>query len=431
MLNKHQSYCVGFLVIFLSLISKVAFAAGSGADRIETPDAGAMGMGSAFVGEADTPAAIYYNPAGINQMSRPEISVGEAIIAPRAQMTQPNGNVVHEQNNEYSVPNFYVVVPVKPGKFTVGLSGGSNWGLGTNWGPDSALRYATTQAKISDIDNSLVAAYQVTDQWSLAVSADHDYSKADESKVYSNASFGGAGDGGFELRGSDDAWGYRVATMFKINDKNQIGLMYRSRINITYTGKAIVDGISPTLDAVAGFSGPTFITRVTDKAVLPQSVVLGYSFKPTTKWTLNFDLEWMDWSSTKYQTLTYPDATAQQMIFFGAGTYPTPEDWHSAVSEAFGTQYDLTDRFRVRAGYYHHPRVIPQFTFNPNLPDSSSNGITAGFGFDLTKRLTLDVAYSALFYESRDINNTVASGTINGKYSVFTNIGLVSLTYKF
>ena len=57
------------------------------------------------------------------------------------------------------------------------------WGLGTNWGPNSPLQYATTQANITDVDNSLVASYQVTKQWSIAASADNDYSRADESKV--------------------------------------------------------------------------------------------------------------------------------------------------------------------------------------------------------------------------------------------------------
>ena len=34
-------------------------------------------------------------------MSSPTVSLGDAVIAPRGQMTQPNGNVVHEQNNEF------------------------------------------------------------------------------------------------------------------------------------------------------------------------------------------------------------------------------------------------------------------------------------------------------------------------------------------
>ena len=130
----------------------------------------------------------------------------------------------------------------------------------------------------------------------------------------------------------------------------------------------------------------------------------------------------------------------QQLAALGIYPNPTPENWHSTLSESIGTQYDLTDRFRVRAGYYHHPKVIAQANFNPDLPDSSSNGVTTGFGFDITKRLTIDVAYSALFYDTRDITNTVSSGVIsgipatgsvNGKYKNFTNIGLVSLTYKF
>ena len=88
---------VAICAFLVSFSSQNAFAAGSGAYRVEAPDAGALGMGSAFVGEADTPAAVYYNPAGINQMSRPEVSVGDAIIAPRGQMTQPNGNTVHSR----------------------------------------------------------------------------------------------------------------------------------------------------------------------------------------------------------------------------------------------------------------------------------------------------------------------------------------------
>jgi len=440
--NHRRKQMFSFRIIFvavcaflLSLSSQNAFAAGSGGYRVETPDAGAFGMGTAFVGEADTPAAVYYNPAGINQMSSPEVSVGDAIIAPRAHMTQPGGNTVHEQNNEFSIPNFYAVVPLIPSKLSVGVGSGSYWGLGTNWGYNGPLSYGTTQAKITDIDNSLVASYQVTQQWSLAASADNDYSRVNESWAYKNAS-GGVSfgpDGNIEVKGGNDAWGYRLATMFKINDQNQVGLMYRSRINHDYTGKITVNGISPTLQSVDGFSGSTYITDIEEKSVLPQSVVLGYSFKPTTKWTINLDLEWMDWSSTKNQTLTFFGASAQQLQFLNTGN-PRPENWHSAWSESIGTQYAVTDRFRVRLGYYHHGRVVSGADFNPEIPDSNSNGYTTGFGYDLTKRLTLDVAYSALVYDSRNITNTVSNvfgGSVDGKYEQFINIGLVSLTYKF
>jgi len=426
---------VAICAFLLCFSSQKAFASGSGAYRVETPDAAAMGMGSAFVGEADTPAAVYYNPAGINQMTRPEVTVGDAIIAPRAQMTQSNGNVVHEQNNEFNVPNVYAVTPIIPNKLSIGIGTGSNWGLGTNWGYNGPLSYATTQANITDINSSLVASYQLTNQWSLAVSADNDSTKADESKNLPNLGY--SADGNIQVKGSDNAWGYRIATMFKINDQNQVGLMYRSRINQTYSGEMTFSGIGPAYAAYG--LGNSFMTSFQEKDVLPQSVVAGYSFKPTSKWTINADLEWMDWSSTKYQILSLPNANASELAFINAGGGTvTPENWHSALSESIGTQYDLTDSFRVRVGYYHHRTPISSVNFNPVLPDSSSNAFTTGFGYDITKRLTIDVTYSGLIYQTRDIINSLLStipptGTYsaNGKYSQYINIGLVSLTYKF
>ena len=47
---------VVFIVLLISCQS-LSWASGSGAFRVETPDAGAFGKGSAFVGEANTPAA--------------------------------------------------------------------------------------------------------------------------------------------------------------------------------------------------------------------------------------------------------------------------------------------------------------------------------------------------------------------------------------
>ena len=433
-MSLFRIFAVAVCAFLVISFSQNAFAAGSGAYAVEVPDAGALGMGSAFVGEADTPAAVYYNPAGINQMTRPEGSIGDAVLAPRAKMTSSysgtNGNTVHMQNNEYNIPNSYAVVPLIPNKLSIGVGSGSYWGTGTNWGPNSILRYATTQAKIKNIDNSFVASYQVTPQWSIAAGVDNDESKADESFAISNA--GLSPDGMAELKGSDDAWGYRLATLFKFNDQNQFGLVYRSRINHNYTGKLSINGANPL---VYGFS--SYVAKVSEKSVLPQSLVAGYSFKPTKRWTINLDIEWMDWSSTKYETISFSNLTANQTALFNTINH-VPQNWHSAWSESVGTQYDVTDRFRVRLGYYHHGRVIPNATFNPVIPDSNSNGYTTGFGFDLTKRLTLDVAYSFLVYDSREITNSVATvtsggtpGTVDGKYSQYMNIGLVSLTYKF
>ena len=409
MLLKHRTAIGVFVMVFLCLINKVALAAGSGAFRDETVDAQTLSMGNAFAGEANTPAAVYYNPAGLNQINSTTITLSDAVIAPRADFKSSTGDDIQMRNHEYDVPAFYAVVPIIKNKFTIGIGSGSYWGLGTDWANDSAVRYAATQNNLTNIDSMITGSYQVTNQWSLAVGVGNDYTKADENLNFPNSALDSSiyhvtvGDIHQELKATDDAWGYRLATMFKINDQNQVGLMYRSPIAHKYSGNAYIDNIGPTYSN-ALFSGATsYETKVTEKLVLPQSVVLGYSLKPTDKWTVNLDLEWMDWASIKQELHSFPDAPSYLSSFLNTGN-PLVHDWSSSWSEGIGTEYKLTDRFRLRAGFYHHGTVGPNEYFDPAMPDLQAFGVTGGFGYDLTKNLTIDVGYSAQFFRARKID---------------------------
>ena len=152
------------------------FAAGSGAFRLETPDAGAFGKGSAFVGEANTPAAVYYNPAGLTQIKSTEVSVGAALIAPQTDYKNFAGDTTQMRRNDFLIPHVYVAAPIDS-KLSVGVGATTYFGLGEEWAQDSNLRYAATESDIENKDYMLTVAYQVTDQWSFAVSADNDDSK--------------------------------------------------------------------------------------------------------------------------------------------------------------------------------------------------------------------------------------------------------------
>jgi len=420
---------VAVCAFLLSFSSQNAFAVWSGVFRVETSDAGAFGKGSAFAGEADTPAAVYYNPAGLNQIKTIEISAGTAFIGPQADYEKLSGDTVRMRRDTFWIPNVYAVVPINK-KLAVGVGATSYFGLGTNWPGDSQLRYDTTKASIMDQDYMLTASYKITDQWSFAAGPDNDFSKANEDKKLAQ---GSGTDGNFKLKANDDAWGYRIATMYKLNDQHQFGLMYRSRFNHTYTGNVFLNNLdnSSTLYQTI-FGGTSYRTKVTDKFTLPQSVVLGYSFKPNHKWTFNFDLEWMDWSSVKHEILNFPDeSNATRLAVLTAGN-PINHDWNSSWSEAIGAEYAVNDRLRLRGGYYHHVSPIQVNNWDPKIPDADSHGITTGFGYDLNSHLTIDIAYSALLYEPRKINNTLGSpGSVNGKYTQFVNLGLVTLTYKF
>lgn len=427
----HRFLTATFLIATLGFTTNI-YAAGSGAFRVEVPDAAAMGKGSAFVGEANTPAAVYYNPAGLNQVKGVQAAVGFAILSPQSDYKSSSGNKVQSRRNNFFIPNLYVSVPVITDKLTVGLGANSYFGLATQWAEDTSLRYVATESVIENKNYALTAAYQIMDNWAMALSADYDDSKISLKKRLIQP---GGADGDFQLKGKDGALGYRIASLFKINENNQWGIMYRSRISHEYEGKAYLDKLNASGSNYLGiFGNSTYETKITSKMTLPQSVIIGYSFKPMERLRVNIDAEWMDWSSIKNQAVNFIQETdATRLTVLNTGN-PASKDWKSVWSESIGLEYAATDTLRLRTGYYHHASPIPDDTFDPSLPDNDSHGLTAGFGYDINKSLTLDFAYSALIFQQRKIDNdvgTLVGGNVDGEYTQIINMALMSLNYKF
>lgn len=426
-----KRYCKFFILLCFVVGSSNVYAAGSGAFRVELPDAGAMGKGSAFVGEANTPSAVYYNPAGLNQLKSSQVSVGSALLVPRVTHETPSGDEVQMRQNEFFVPHFYAAFPINV-KMAVGVGATSYFGLGTEWAEDSLHRYNATKSDLENQNYMLTGSYQVTDELSFAVSLDNDYSRVSKSKKLLQT---GGADGNFQLKAKDNTWGYRLASMYRVNEQHQFGLMYRSRMKHEYEGKAYLDNLNNNGNFYQTiFGGTSYETRVSEKFTLPQSVVLGYSYKPNSQWTFNIDLEWMDWSSVQREALNWKDETdATRLAVLNTGN-PFSRDWKSVWSQAVGFEYAANDRLRLRGGYYHHNSPIPDGTWDPTIPDSNSHGLTTGFGFDISSNLTIDMAYSLLIYETRKINNATGNlfgADIDGTYDQYINMVLMTLTYKF
>lgn len=421
------------VLIAVLMMEQPAFAAGAGGFRVELPDAEAFGKGSAFVGEASNPSAVYYNPAGLTQLiGENYISGGFSVLAPSASYTDFAGNETQMARQNFLIPHMYLVSDFNTDNFVLGLGGVSSWGTGTSWAEDSFSRYVATDSDLRMIDSMVTASFKANDRWSFALGANNVYSTVNKSKKL--IQLGGA-DGDFNLKGDDSGWGYRVATHFKMSEEHQFGLMYRSPVQLKYRGKLFLHELNDSGSNYLGiFGGPAFEVNIASELELPQSVVMGYSFQPNHRWRFNFDIEWMDWSSVENELIEYTDVlTANQAAVLNTGN-PVDRDWKDVWSGAIGVEYAWNEDFRLRGGAYYHTTPIPEENLDTSLPDASSLGATTGFGLDLSQDLTFDMAYSALFYENITVDNTVGSAsgaTINGKYEQIMHMGIVTLTYAF
>lgn len=424
---------MALIAVVIGLSASQAHAAGSGGFRVELTDAEALAKGDAFVGEADNPSAVYFNPAGITQLKgENHISVGGAVLAPSAQHTSFSGVETQMVRQNFYIPNLFMVTDFNTEKWAFGVGGTSNWGTATDFSDDSFSRYVATQSDLRMIDSMITAAYMANEQWSFALSANNVYSTVNKSKKLLQT---GGADGDFQLKATDQSWGYRVAAHYKMNDQHRFGLMYRSPIQLKYRGKAFLHGLNNSGSNYAGiFGSDHFETNFSSELQLPQSVVLGYSYKPNTKWTFNIDTEWMDWSSVEQEWVEYTEVlSTNQAVVLNTGN-PVDRDWNDVFSVALGAEYALTDHFRLRGGAYYHNSPIPDANIDSSLPDANKLGATTGFGLDITDDLTIDLAYSALFYENFTLDNAVGNavgGNIDGKYEQIMHMGVFTLTYDF
>ncbi|MEI8010873.1 MAG: outer membrane protein transport protein [Candidatus Omnitrophota bacterium] len=439
MLNKFKASLLTS-VLCVSVAASTAFASGSGAYRLEVADAGVAGQGSAFVGEANTPAAVYFNPAGLTQISGQAISLGASLIQPKVNYKSFSGEETQMRQGSFLIPSGYYVTDLGNKNVVFGIGAISSWGLTTYWNQDTFARYNATRSILQNQDYLFTTAYKINDKWSLGIGLDVDASSVDKQKKILQAN-PGVDDANFRLKGSNTAAGFRLAGLFKANDQHQFGLMYRSRIEHKYHGKVHLDNLNdanPSHPYQSIFGSSSYETDVVSKSTLPDSIVLGYCFKPTSRWTLDWDLEWMNWSIVNEEELAYPglvDITSGPLTGMRGAVLndgnPIARDWRSALSTAVGAKYALTDTFRLRTGYFYHQSPVPGATWEANLPDADSHGVTTGFGYDIRKDLTLDLAWSAMYYKAREVENTVASGTINGTYRQWINLLYATLTYRF
>ncbi|MCK5180837.1 MAG: outer membrane protein transport protein, partial [Candidatus Omnitrophica bacterium] len=332
----------------------------------------------------------------------------------------------------FPVPHLYLVSDFGLDNFVFGLGGTSSWGLGTSWAEDSFSRYVATDSDVKNMDTMVTAAFKVNDQWSFGLSGDYDYSVANKSKKL--IQLGGA-DGDFNLKADASGWGYRLATLFKLNERHQFGLMYRSSIQEKYRGKLFLHELNDSgSNYLAIFGGPDYETNIAVESELPQSAIIGYSYRPNDKWTLNFDAEWMDWSSIEQEWIEYTEVLTENQSAVLNGGNPVSRDWKDVWSACLGFEYGWSEALKLRGGYYYHTTPIPEENWESNLPDSDSHGLTTGFGYDITKNTVIDMAYSALLYESRTVDNAVGAGSgasLDGEYEQIMHMGLVTFSYTF
>lgn len=408
-----------------------------GTSGLYTPLFGAAGLaqGNAFVARADDASAIHFNPAGLTQLEQPQVSLGASFVLPSV-MYRGHG-VSEEMGRKVStIPNMYLASPIVEDRLAAGLGVTVPFGLSGKWRNNGFSRFVVTDFDLRVINVNPSLAFRPSSFFSIGAGLDYYYAKSDQDKRLNVGVTNSALTGlpvvpdtpeGFQnLETHGDAFGYNVGLLFSISPRHSIGVSFRSKADIHLEGKLKISNLSGATAAL--FGSTESVSRARTRATIPEMLSFGYTYRHGSLWSIETDVQWTNWS--RFDILRYGFKPTNVLL---EANKEDVRNWRNTVSVALGGEYKVNEALKLRGGYIYHETPVPSTTFEPSVPQSSRHTLCTGFGYSW-KDKWIDFAYGAIFYEERDINNTVGDsvgGPIDGDYDSFTHVWAINFNYRF
>ena len=230
--------------------------------------------------------------------------------------------------------------------------------------------------------------------------------------------------------------------MYDVCDKVTLGLSYRSKLLMKVEeGEAMVDYASLQVEQLFGVLSKVTGGKVTIPPLnegtfkaelpLPSNLSFGVSYRPTERWDVAFDLQYVGWHA--YDSL---NVVFTPNVLNGY-TIKAEKNYKNTVIARIGAQYKTTERLDIRAGIYFDQSPIRSDNYNPETPGMNKLGTSLGLSFAPLKRLQIDLAF--LYIHGIDRNGsyrlknmiTNVDETFEGKYSSNAFTASLGVAYRF
>ena len=325
---------------------------------IPNQDAAAIARGNAFAATADNPSAIYYNPAGISQIPGFEAQLGDLnYLGIDVGYDSFGGAHTDTKFDLLTVPQIYATYSPTNLPFSFGLGVYSPFGLGVKWPQDSPLRSLAIDSKLYFFTLNPVVSWQATKTLSIAVGPTINYAR-----IKFNRGLTSLNDN-FQFLGDDYAVGLTAGLLWQPLPKWSLGLDYRLATTMDFKGTSTYyPGAGPTFSAATAASVP-----------FPQTVSAGLSFRPTPKWNIEFDVDYINWNTLGTVTLS-----GTKNIF--GFDLPLQLNWHDSWQYKFGVTRCFNDGWYASAGYFYSSDTASSADYTPAIPDTDLHVGSIGFG---------------------------------------------------
>jgi long-chain fatty acid transport protein len=376
--------------------------------RIGFKDAEATARGNAFAATADSPAAIYYNPAGLTQINGQAITATAYAIQLESEYTAPGGGTTSMQREFKAVPQLYYAWSPEGRPWALGIGAYAPFGLSTEWEDTSDFATLATRSELTTLDLAGMLAWEITPALSIGAGPVFHRADADLRRNFTPVNE-------YFFEGDGDALGFSAGLRWQPSERHAFGVSYQHHYNINLKGTTGIAGLLPSQRADADFQ-------------FPEIVIVGYSFRPSPEWNIEVNVDWTNWDRVNRLTIdTAPPLATTQ-----------PFNWRSSFFYDLGVTREFSNGFSVSAGYTFAENSVPDSTYTPALPDSDRHIASLGFGYK-HDRFALHLNYQFAYSPDRTVEGSPSAppgsfpagqsgdGTYRNRYHAIST----SLSYEF
>lgn len=382
------------------------------------------GLGYAFSGAStvlDDASVVYYNPAGMTQISRPTFTMGASLLIPAAKLSNTGStfggaplNGTGDGGNPYSatpVPTLAFVYPLVKDTLWAGISVNAPFGLANEYDAGWFGRYDSTKTELTTINVSPSVAVKI-DQY-ISIGAGIDIQHADAT-LKADVNAGGAGIGVSTLEGDDLSAGFHAGIQIRPWEGTTLAAHYRSKMNHNLQGRIKVEGL------LAGNSNRLGSAELN----LPDMATFGIAQQLDPQWKVMGQAMWFGWNEfDEIRSKNNAGTTLSNVV----------QNYQPTWAFALGAEYTMNDTWTFRGGIQFDQTPTTDEFRTSRTPDGDRTWVTVGTTYTLNDQWDLDFSAGYIHVASEEIDVTRNSGSARFRADTEGHVGLLAagFSYKF
>ena len=421
-----------FLALGLAAALLAPQAAGAEGFAINEWSAEGVAMGGARMFAEDDAANVAYNPASITKVKGEAMKSSFTYISPHGSYKlyddagteiEAGKNVVHAG---WAVGSYYVKQINDKEWFGIGAF--PRFAMVSEFERGSKASSNAFFSKLNGVSVTPTYAHKFDKKWSAAVGAEINYVGLELQKnlqMKLNPALPEI-NGTTQIEGESYALGWNAAANYTFDDKNEIGVVYRSRIK--HSLEADLKGYGTNF-------GKDVFCNAYGVVTLPDSWDIGYNHKFDKKTRVELKATHTNWSTYDALNVYFdrPLASHPYVPAIGAATSKaeSPKNWSNGWRYAIGVEHNLSDKYAVMAGFAYDQSSIPFDGGDFLVPTGDRRTYSLGARYN-DKKQTLAVALGWMNVGSLDFKGHASDAyTRAHTYDSFTKIASISYQRKF